>query len=151
MIKYVTSALILICVVGGCGGPKWIKTDLVEGKVTLNGEPVADATVGFTPTTPGGGAPAYARTDAAGTYKLQTPEGKPEAGTIPGEYVVMVSKVVPVPTGKMIKASDGKMVEVTVPKSMIPELYGKKDKTPFKVQVVPGKNRFDFELTPDGT
>ena len=55
----------------GCGsGAKGVKTDAVEGLVTLDGQPVPDATVTFVPVQDGVGASAAGRSDAEGKYRL---------------------------------------------------------------------------------
>ena len=59
-----------VCLLGvllfllGCGGQRFGN---VSGKVTLDGEPLAGATVEFSPE---GGSPAYGVTDEHGRYKL---------------------------------------------------------------------------------
>lgn len=91
------AAVVYAIVLTGCGGakPTPVKTDLVEGIVTLDGAPVANATVTFVPVQEGTGASATGTTDAAGKYTL-TAVGKIGAqigaGTLPGEYFVAVQK-----------------------------------------------------------
>ncbi|MDR2756059.1 MAG: carboxypeptidase-like regulatory domain-containing protein [Planctomycetaceae bacterium] len=137
----------------GCaGGTSSIKTDSVVGTITdVNGSPLAGASVNFSPVTQSVGNPAYAITDQNGKYQLQTLLGKPDAGTTPGEYIVTISKSEMIPTGQKEKNSDGKMVDVLVPKSLIPDAYSSAEKSPFKVTVVSGKNQFNFQLKADGT
>lgn len=137
----------------GCtGGTSAIKTDSVVGAITdVDGSPLAGASVNFSPVTQSAGNPAYAITDQNGKYQLQTLLGKPGAGTTPGEYVVTISKSEMIPTGQKEKDSDGNMVDVLVPKSLIPAAYGSAEKSPFKVNVVSGKNEFNFQLKADGT
>ncbi len=62
-----------------------------EGVVTLNGEPVAGATVLFAPKQIGGqAASAQATTDEKGAFKMTTLD--PGDGVYPGEYTVTVMK-----------------------------------------------------------
>jgi hypothetical protein len=56
-----------------------------SGKITLDGAPVADATVTFSPK--GGGPPAPGRTNANGEYKLTA-----EDGATACDFVVLVVK-----------------------------------------------------------
>ncbi len=138
------SAMLFLIV--GCG-KSVLKTDLVRGTITLNGRPLAEASVAFSPATPGAGNPAYARTDANGVYELQTNLGAPGAGTTPGEYIVTVSKAIMVPTGKTSIQPDGTKSEEKEPKNLLPEKYGDKNKSEFRATVVSGKeNVFNFDL-----
>ena len=125
MQKYISISLlfILFAAVAGCGDGA-LKTYSVTGKVTLKGEPVVGATVSFTPKVEGQGDGAYARTDDKGFYKLQTTQGRVDAGTTPGEYYVTISKVDMVGTGKFTTDSEGNKKEDQKPVSVIPEQYG---------------------------
>jgi hypothetical protein len=68
----------------GCGGGPTLGR--VEGTVTLDGQPLADAKVEFQPTS---GSPSYATTDAQGDYKLMfAPD---QYGAIPGDHVVRIT------------------------------------------------------------
>lgn len=67
----------------GCGKGTLIK---VQGVVTLDGEPLAGATVSFMPV--GEGRPASGRTDADGRFRLTT--SRTDDGALPGEYKVVV-------------------------------------------------------------
>jgi hypothetical protein len=59
---------VILVIVGGCSGrPKNVARS-VRGKVTLGGQPLAGATVGFAPVE--GGSTAVGQTDANGNYKL---------------------------------------------------------------------------------
>ena len=90
-----------VCVLPGCGDSPPAAKPLPEskpvtGKVTLGGEPLADARIFFAPkgTTEGQGA--SGSTDSQGVYVLTTTDssGRPASGCIPGEYKVTVSKIV---------------------------------------------------------
>lgn len=88
----------------------------ISGKVTLKGQPLASASVVFTPrgSTPGAGA--YGVTDANGVYVLKH---KSESdGVEPGEYAVVISKMAmkdgsPIPEGKT--AADVEAVQAVPP------------------------------------
>jgi hypothetical protein len=73
----------------GCGGGKSPVPG--SGTVTHKGQPVADATVLFTPVGAGDAAGMMARgtTDAQGKFSLTT--NKPNDGVVPGDYRVSVS------------------------------------------------------------
>ncbi len=74
----------------GCS-PKELKTDYVEGVVTMNGSPVEGATVTFSPK--GGGPTALGKTDATGKYTLSSLQGGGVGkGALAGDYVVTIVK-----------------------------------------------------------
>lgn len=84
-------AAVGLTIVAGCG-PSGPAVEYVEGRVLVDGEPVADATVGFSPAG-GAGLAAFGQTDASGTYRLTTVQGgKKLAGAPVGDYVVTVKK-----------------------------------------------------------
>ena len=143
--------LALLCLsitMSGCSDGR-LKTEPVNGVVTLDGEPLVDALVNFSPKADGAGAPGYARTNEKGEYRLQTTQGHPDAGTLPGEYAVTVAKYKEVPTGrKETNTVTGEVTEEMRAILIFPEMkvYTSASTTPFSVNVVKGKNRFDFEL-----
>ncbi len=75
----------------GCGGQ--LTTAPVSGTITLNGEPLADASVTFTPAATGIEAPASnGRTDAGGNFTLEvTATG--DRGAVLGKHVVTVARI----------------------------------------------------------
>lgn len=138
-------ALLFTVPLTGCGDGK-LKTEPVTGKVTFNGEPIEGAKVVFSPVDTSQGKPAVGRTNEQGVYTLQTSEGNVGAGTTPGEYIVMISKVKMVGTGKFLTGEEGKQVEETKPVSELPDKYSDRRKTELKATVVSGANTFDFDL-----
>lgn len=91
--------MVALAVAGGCSKGASIKTVPVSGKVTLDGNPLADANVTFLPETqPGSTATPPAstgKTGADGTYKLVTMVGTQVAEGAPsGNYKVIVTKPV---------------------------------------------------------
>jgi hypothetical protein len=83
--------VLAISVLTGCGetdkGPRTVP---VKGVVTLDGEPVADASVVFIDD--GGQYPARGRTDAKGEFSLDAFEYK--TGAVPGSYQAIVQRTV---------------------------------------------------------
>ncbi|MDR3198865.1 MAG: carboxypeptidase-like regulatory domain-containing protein [Planctomycetaceae bacterium] len=139
-------SLFLLLTAIGCG-KSVLKTEIVMGKVTFNGAPLANANIKFFPVSSGEAQPSYAITNEAGEYKLQTLYGAPNAGTTPGDYIVTITKAEMVPTGRKMKDSEGIVSEEKKPKLIIPKNYTEIEKSPFKVTVVTHKkNIFDFEL-----
>jgi hypothetical protein len=70
---------------GSVGGPKPVK---VKGTVTLDGQPLPDATVTFLPTNKDEGKQATGMTNSQGSFELTT--YSTADGAIPGEYSVVV-------------------------------------------------------------
>ncbi len=94
MSKNLAILVLAISGVCGCGGGSSFAP--VEGIVTLDGNPVADASVVLGPmraTDPG---PFTGSTDAQGKYSLGTADD-PGGGAAPGEYFVNITTVKPIP------------------------------------------------------
>lgn len=143
---FVVTLFIVQILIVGCSSGR-LKTEPVGGVVTLDGVPLADATVGFSPVVPGEGAIGFAQTNKNGKYKLQTMNGNPDAGTLPGQYAVIVTKYKTENTGRKTRDSlTGEMVDETKSVLIVPEVYADVRKTPFSAIVVSGKNEFNFEM-----
>ena len=134
----------------GCGSGR-LRTEPVVGIVTLDGEPLEGASVNFIPKNPDEGIASFGRTDAKGEYRLQTLAGDADAGTLPGEYTVTISK------HKLVPSGSGRMVVDFTTQEQVPEMlsvlifpemarYANPETTPFSVTVVKGRNRFDLDL-----
>jgi len=113
------------------------RTGNVEGIVTLDGQPVADAMVTFVPVNEGRGRPATGITDENGAFRLRaTAAGdaatEPGAGVLPGDYYVGV-----VETPSPEKAEQG---------TVVPKKYNDPRESGLKVTVKKGKNTIDIHL-----
>lgn len=76
--------------VAGCGGSDLPELGTVFGRVTLDGQPVAEAIVNFSPVNPG--RPSTAETDADGNYELvYLPDVE---GAVVGDHVVSIERIV---------------------------------------------------------
>lgn len=108
----------------------------VDGRVTLDGEPLAGARILFTPVT--GGRPSFGMTDDAGRYKLAYSSAG--VGTPAGEYSVFISTY----RAEEEDADTGG----TIPSSpeTVPVNYNRD--TTLRVSVPGGE--YDFELKSDG-
>lgn len=110
----------------GCGGGGEHGVAKAGGTVTLDGKPVPDLVVTFTPQAAAGtanpGKSATGRTDAAGKFTLSTYEM--EDGAIVGSHQVAVSLDGPNPT----------------PPGKVPDN--------FVLEVKPGTNNFEIKLSP---
>jgi len=157
------SGLVAFVLLGCSSGTQrqTIETEYVEGVVTLDGEPVPDATVTFVPVNKGQGMSATGRTDEQGKYTLTAVggpggvAGEPGAGTLPGEYYVGVAKAVS-SGGEIQEEQEGQEVEEqSGPKPpeepkiehVIPPKYNNPRESGIKVTVKKGKNVIPIELT----
>ncbi len=118
-----------ICVVAvclamvGCSKPGDLSS--VTGKVTLNGDPLADAYVEFYPQGESGNL-AYGKTNSAGVYEARVSSSM--GGATLGQNLVRIST----------KGEEASSVE------KVPAKYNKNSE--LKVEVKEGANTFDFEL-----
>lgn len=119
-----------LALVEGCGreaeGPKTVP---VNGKVTMEGEPVSGATVTLTPTASGSGAPAQAVTNDAGEFEVYSSfdQGRTtQAGMPPGEYVVTVAKLESLPAQAQLTRA---------PKNLLPGKYQSPETSDFRTAV----------------
>ena len=133
----------LLATVPACGS-KAIKTEGVSGVVTLDGEPLAGASVKFVPLD-GTGSESVGTTNEKGEYKLQTLLGAADAGTTPGEYKVTVDCVETYETGVTFEENGVEKNETKV-RSMIPEKYNNAETSGLTATVAPGDNKIDFAL-----
>ena len=129
----------------GCGSSGDV--GYVSGKVKLNGEPLANATITFYPS---GARGSFGRTDEKGYYYLQ--HLKNQDGAVIGEHRVTVSTLVIAEVNRGNNGYDGEgatQQSVTLagrPESMPPKYLDPK-KTELTATVTPGSNEIDFELS----
>ncbi|NOX54499.1 MAG: DUF4198 domain-containing protein [Planctomycetes bacterium] len=159
-LRFLVSGVVALVLVG-CSGEQrpTVETEYVEGIVTLDGKPVAGATVTFVPVNKGQGMSATGRTDEQGKYTLTAVggpggvAGEPGAGTVPGEYYVGVVKTES--SGEEIQEEqDGQEVEESGPKPeeptikhIVPQKYNNPRESGIKVTVKKGKNVIPIELS----
>ena len=122
-------ALVMLFFVVGCGGPEHPEVGRVSGVVTLDGQPLAEATVMFQPTN---GRASIATTDSAGKYALTYLDGVP--GALLGTHKVIIRTEIP--------GEDG---QPPIAKEKLPKKYH--EQTELTAEVGPGTNTFNFELT----
>jgi len=118
----------LVCL-AGCGGPEHPDVGRVSGVVTLDGQPLAEATVMFQPTQ---GRASIATTDSAGKYSLTYLDGVP--GALLGSHKVIIRTEVP--------GEDG---QPPIVKEKLPKRYHAQ--TELTAEVKPGSNTINFDLT----
>ena len=139
--RQVSGMAILLVWIGGCGGSH--ETLLpASGFVTLDGDPLPEATVAFIPVKSNQQQPSYGYTDDDGKYVLKTPEGY--VGVSPGEYRIVVSRMVmedgsPIPPGSQTGAAEGH--------ESIPFPHCDPRATKHVAVVSDGTQEFDVEIT----
>lgn len=150
ILKTVSPVLLVVFALlfSGCdSGPA---TGLVTGVVTIDGNPVADATVSFYPAQ---GRASTARTDENGKYELSFSRQK--KGAVLGEHKVTI--ITEVLTETDYGASDdyanregdeslGK-IKNRNRAEMLPSKYRDRKLTDLTANVEPGENVFDFPLS----
>ncbi|MCA8988334.1 MAG: carboxypeptidase regulatory-like domain-containing protein [Planctomycetaceae bacterium] len=127
---------IAICIIGCGGSSDQPELGQVKGKVTLDGQPVADATVFFWPAD--GGRTVSTTTDANGDYELKYVGD--DKGTKVGKNKVRVST-----QRDGDSDEDGNPTEPR--KETIPAKYN--TETQLEFDVTPGENVINLELTSD--
>lgn len=124
--RILCSAVLFFCLtVAGCGSGSGVKLVPVEGIVTLDGKPVADAEVSFRPA---GGRPSGGRTNAEGHYTLTYT--REEKGALIGNHQVSITT--------FLEADDESPDPIRQKgrQELIPQKYNKK--TTLQVDVEPG-------------
>lgn len=119
-----------ICLALGCskaGGPM-PNVGKVTGKVTLDGQPLADARVMFQPET---GRASFGTTNSSGDYTLTYIDNV--SGAVVGRHQVIIRTEIP--------GEDG---EPPVAKEKLPKKYH--DESALSVEVTAGSNQHDFAL-----
>lgn len=148
----VTACLGFGLLLTGCGGEAPVP---VTGKVTLDGKPVAGASITFTPVDRKEGEVAVGGTDESGMYSLNLLKGEVKDGAWPGAYKVSISKeeLVGGKTGdsnleesfSSLGMPSGRPARA---KSLIPAKYGRAMTSGLSFEVKRGEeNTANFELS----
>jgi hypothetical protein len=136
-------AAVVALVICGCSGNGVGK---VTGSVTLDGKPVADAEVAFSPKDDPKLAGSSAKTRADGSFELPP---DPRSGRMleAGNYLVLITKFVQ-KNGSVPSAEDaGMLLAAGALKNSLPAEYGEAQKSPFKIEIKRGANALPpFEL-----
>ncbi|GIW92535.1 MAG: hypothetical protein KatS3mg110_0576 [Pirellulaceae bacterium] len=123
------------CALVAAGCNRGVRLAPVEGQITLDGQPVKDAVVTFTPVLPPKGLEAAAstgRTDEQGRYQLRLLSDN-RTGAVVGQHNVTV-------TINVESESDVSTEEEIARQNAVPTNY-------FKFEVKPGSNKADFQLS----
>ncbi|WP_145263403.1 DUF4198 domain-containing protein [Calycomorphotria hydatis] len=104
MLLLITSILI------GCSGGEDFAVVPASGRVTLDGEPLADVTIRFHPRSGDEGINAgpfsYGKTDEQGSFKLQEARKDGRYGAVPGEHLITFAAV-PAEGTNPVEGGDG--------------------------------------------
>ena len=121
-----TVALLAVALlsISGCGGPGY-SLEPVSGIVTLKGEPLANASVIFTPATGQSGPSSYGSTDDQGHYQLATLD-LDKTGAVLGTHRVTITTA---------KAADPNDERSSISKELVPRKY--RDGS-FQMEVIAG-------------
>lgn len=122
--------------IAGCS-PRGPDLGRVQGRVTLDGIPLAGAAVMFVPEE---GRPATARTGVDGSYRLEFTSGR--FGALLGPHVVRITTAEP---AREEMAEDGTITEVPAKAERLPSEFN--TKSLLEADVQPGQNTFDFNLS----
>ena len=149
-IRGVHLVILLALVPAGCGQ----RITAVLGLVTLEGTPVAGATVLFMPDK-GEGRPATGFTSSDGTFHLTTT--KPDDGAVPGEYRVVIQKSegtkdrdkAALSALERAKAHFEDNTAQQAAKPLLPQIYASFETTPLRC-TVPATGVVTFDLKKEG-
>ncbi len=143
----VTLAMLIGASLAGCTDT--LQLAPAEGKVTLDGRPVADAGVLFQPKS---GPSAAGTTDAAGHFSLSTAN---RPGAPLGDYSVAITKT---STPELPRGADGRVDETQLRGTVelteanyLPARYSSPSTSELTATVKPDGNNFTFSLTSDDT
>jgi hypothetical protein len=120
----------LVVMLAGCGGGGGPPLGTVSGFVSLDGEPLKEATVTFAPAS---GRPSQGMTDGEGRFTLDYTPGRP--GAVIGEHRVRIS------TEGYVQRPDGTVEER---KERVPAAYNARSTLTATVQA--GGNDCSFDL-----
>lgn len=132
----VAAASAVLWLAGCFGGDDGPELGDVSGTVTLDGEPLAGATVTFTPVETDIGGPSIAQTDEDGYYELRFSISK--FGAAVGEHVVQIT------TAGITEDADGNEVETP---ERVPARYNVQSELRYTVES--GDNQIDILLESD--
>ncbi|MBN2293115.1 MAG: hypothetical protein JXM70_11855 [Pirellulales bacterium] len=128
-----TLAICLTVTFYGCGGDG---REAIEGKVTFDGQPLADGQISFLPM-PGTKGPTAGAAIKNGEFQIAS-----EGGTFAGKFRVEITATRP-SNRKVMDPESGTMINV--PQQFIPAIYNQQ--TQLTAEVISGeKNSFTFEL-----
>jgi hypothetical protein len=137
--------LVSTFLLAGCG-PKGPTIIPVTGTVTLDGAPVAGASVMFKPIGEGAGNPAMGETDSQGKFRLTTQLDKPRDGALEGEHAVTVNGVRTVGATANPDGTSGDVSQVKE-EWFVPRKYANPDTSGLRQTVAKGMAEVELKLS----
>jgi len=135
---------VLLATLIGCGGGANLPDTVpVSGTVTLNGQPLANASVAFVPTGTTGGEGGYGTTDQDGRYELAYLKGG--SGVPVGDYRVVISKRAMPDGSDVVDESDVAPMDSPA-REVLPPRYSNEQHSRLSATVSDGDGSFDFDL-----
>jgi hypothetical protein len=141
--RYPHTIFLCLLLLAGCqrtSGPRLMPA---AGKVELDGQPLANAFVSFTPTGTTPGAGAEAMTDDAGEFELRSRRGG--QGAPAGTYKVVISKLVK-PDGSDVVIDDEHPPATSGGREALPPEYSSPSKTKLTATIGEGGTPLEFKL-----
>lgn len=141
---------LLVAGVLGCRGDTGPKVYPVKGQVTLNGQPLTDVIVNFSPIDGDPAKMASGQVDASGNYSLRSgPQGK--EGAPPGRYKVYLTPVAPTPQegqsyGGSGPQTPGESAGPPQATTNIPQQWLSAASTPFEAEVKAEPNTIPIDV-----
>ena len=136
--KPISFLMVLALSLAGCGdGP----SEKIQGRVTLNGDPLPNAAMQFIPIGETGGTGASGMTDKDGNYLL-TPHHQ-AAELAVGEYKVVISRRLN-PDGSEPDPNTPPIESQAV--ETLPPHYSDRERTKLRVKIAKDKKQHDFQL-----
>ena len=128
------AGLLFLCATSACtpGGPALVS---VSGTITLDGQPLAGATVRFVPLDDTAGHGGTGRTDPQGIYEVVANRQNERKGLLPGKYRVAISTLAP--GAKPIETNE---------RESVPDPYHSIRESPLEAVVDVSPKTFDFAL-----
>lgn len=135
------SLIVAVLWLADCAGCGYRRPALTQatGTVTLDGKPLAGASVNLVPER--GGRPSVGSTDSKGRFTLSTYGSRD--GAARGPHRIVVTKFVPRKPATESAGIDGAEIEAV---NVLPPVYADPATTPFSVDVRPGMKPIDLPL-----
>jgi len=147
MQRYLIAAALVALAIAGCGGGS--AAPPVEGVVTLDGKPLANATVQLIPQGQNMGQTGFGRTSADGKFTIASADGR-ATGALAGEYKVVISKHIR-PDGSDYIAKPDEDPMLAAYKELLPPVYSNAEQTKLQTTIgAEGKKDLNFNLTKNG-
>lgn len=140
------SLLIVPCLFVGCGkrGPA---VNPVAGTVTIDGQPLTDASIRFTPKGKSEAEGAAGSVDASGNLAGIKTLSTGDSGIVAGEYIVTVSKMKEKLTNQTYTdPATGNVIKIMSGEETMPKIYTAVDTSPLTATIQKGENTLKLEV-----